>query len=326
MTHRHNSATHATAFSRRDALGARRRSGYTLLEVVLAAFITVLLMVALYTTLNMQYWHAEAGRNAVEKTTLAQGLMKRIADDIAQELAPLVPNSSSSQGGVAGASGTGASTSTTTTASGVTVTAVVSGATSATSTTATSSGSGGAGAALSGGPVTFNLGVQGSANQLTLYVSRFPREVMTAYQNNGNQNNLPIVSDLRQVTYWLAPSGLARQEIKQETSTDPNNAVPPDVPNADSYVISDRVKSLTFSYWDGQNWQDTWDGTAATGQDGVTPQGPPMAIRIEMQIAPPRGAGADDSKNWKTYRQTVFIPTANRLQLTAAQQPLGTGQ
>jgi hypothetical protein len=181
--------------------------------------------------------------------------------------------------------------------------------------------------------------VQGTNNQLTIYASRFPREVLSsngtfASQNSTAQNNTPLVSDIRQITYWLASgegksSGLCRYEIKQETSNDALNATtsgPPSVPDLETCVISSRVKSLTFAYWDGQSWQDSWDGTLPTGSDTVTPQGPPMAIRIEMKIAPPPGDGADDSKNWKTHQQTIYIPTANRLIQQTTQTPLGTGQ
>jgi hypothetical protein len=167
--------------------------------------------------------------------------------------------------------------------------------------------------------VTFNLGVQGDANNLTLYVSRLPREVY-GNQAKVDPNTPAVLSDLRRVSYFMAPKGLARYEIKVATTTDPNAAnLPPNVPDADSYVISDRVKSLSFSYFDGTNWQDSWDGTQA-GPDGTTPQGPPMAIRIEMKIAPAGGSGKDNQSNWKTYRHTIAIPTANRLTQSQQQQ------
>jgi len=174
-------------------------------------------------------------------------------------------------------------------------------------------------------PLAASLSLAGaspSAPVSALYVSRFPREVL-----GSDPANPPLVSDLRRVTYWLAAgsgssSGLARQEVKQETSNDALNTMPPDIPDPDSYLISSRVRSLTFAYWDGQTWQDSWDGTVATGADGVTPQGPPMAIRIEMKIAP--ASGGTDEKSWKTYRQTVYIPTANRL-MTTTLTALGTG-
>jgi Tfp pilus assembly protein PilV len=298
-----------------------RRAGFTLLEVILAALVTVLLMVALYVTLNMQYWHAEAGRNAVEQSTLAQGLMKRVADDISQELAPLVPDTSGASGASGGGAAAAAPAGGASTPASTTAPAASTSPASGTSS-GTSSSTAGAGGNISGGPVTFNYMVQGTDSQLTLYVSRFPREVLGA-----DRTNPPLVSDLRRVTYWLAggsgsASGLARQEVKQETSNDALTTMPPDVPDPESFVISSRVRSLTFAYWDGQAWQDSWDGTTATGSDGTTPQGPPMAIRIEMKIA--RASGADDAKSWKTYRQTVYIPTANRLMPTTL-TPLGTG-
>ena len=64
------------------------------------------------------------------------------------------------------------------------------------------------------------------------------------------------------------------------------------------------MKSLQFEYFDGQSWQDSWDGTQV-GSDGVTPIGPPAAVAITIGLARP---GTDEVK---TYRHVVAIRTAN---------------
>jgi len=169
------------------------------------------------------------------------------------------------------------------------------------------------------GPVLFNLGVQGDTATLTLYVSRLPHDV-----TNGLDSNDPSVvqpSDLRRITYWLAgdggnPLGLARQAVKFVTSSDQISALPPDVSDPGSFVIAEEVKSLQFQYFDGNTWQDTWDGTQP-GSDGVTPQGPPAAIAITLSVARASVGGRNqEDPNPRQYRHVVLIPTANNFNPT----------
>ena len=165
-----------------------------------------------------------------------------------------------------------------------------------------------------GNTVVFNLGVQGDAGRLTLYVSQLPRE-LNLPPAILNSQPLPLVSDLRRITYWLAgggdrPLGLARQEIKLVTSDDLMSAVPPGLPDEPSYVVAEEVKSLAFSYFDGNTRQDSWDGTTA-GLDGATPIGPPVAIAIVVGIAAPGVDNPEGPADLKSYRHVVFIPTAN---------------
>jgi hypothetical protein len=153
-----------------------------------------------------------------------------------------------------------------------------------------------------------------------LYISRVPRE-LNPIPGSDTPDQPMGLSDLRRVSYWLAggssPSGLARQEVTAVTSPDAIGNVPPNIPDEDSLVIAPEVKSLTFSYWDGNAWQDTWDGTAA-GPDGSTPVGPPLAIAITLGVA----TSSTDSNRaadqpLKTYRHVVPILTANGVSQSA---------
>jgi hypothetical protein len=131
-----------------------------------------------------------------------------------------------------------------------------------------------------------------------------------------NANVPPVASDLRRITYWLAggagaPLGLARQELTLVTSDDANSSIPPGIPDEASYVIAEEVTNLTFQYWDGNTWQDQWDGTTP-GSDGVTPIGPPLAIAITIDVASRAAGGRTGTElQIKTYRHVVAIPTAN---------------
>jgi hypothetical protein len=275
-----------------------------------------MLMGALYMAISVQLRHTQLGREVVEQSTLARSLLARIDTDIRQSLGPPMPASTSSgssgSGGASPTMGGGSTGSTATTPSGTSSTTTVgnnttdptSGATSSAGTTTT----GGTGA------VQFNLFVQGDANSIMLYVSRVPRE-LNPIPSSDNADQ-PLVSDLRRVSYWLAgggdnPLGLARQEVTMVTSDEAMANVPPGIPDEGSLVIADEVKSLTFSYWDGSNWQDSWDGTVA-GPDGSTPVGPPLAIAITMGLAIPSAESATGGeRQLKLYRHVVPIVTAN---------------
>jgi prepilin-type N-terminal cleavage/methylation domain-containing protein len=286
------------------------RRGFTLLEVLLAASISVLLLAALYVAVDIQLRHAEDGRAVVAQSTLARALIARITADIAQSLPPQLPaptaGSSSSGTGAGGGTGTGSGAAGSSTASSSTASSASSmNSGSATSSSASGSSSSGS----TSGAVPFNTGIQGDNTHLSLSMSRLPREALAPASDTSISQTSVGLSDLRRITYWLAgsgdsPLGLARQEYKQATSDDSLNA-PSNVPDDPGLVIAPEVKQLEIQYFDGSNWQDSWDGTQA-GADGTTPMGPPVAIAVTLGIAPDA-----ESKSFKVFRQVILIATAN---------------
>jgi prepilin-type N-terminal cleavage/methylation domain-containing protein len=280
------------------------RTGFTLLEVLLAAAIGVLLMAGLYTALNLALSHAQAGRDKVEQSTVARSLFRRINSDVQTELAAYRPSPSASGGGMGGGGAGGAS--------GATGAAGTSGQTGGMSGTS-QSGAGGSSSSSSnvtglGGTFQFNQGVQGTNQMLVLYVSRVPTELDPSW----NGDDVPTVSDLRRITYWLSSGGLSRQEIKVATSDDDAvSGLPTDLPDDSSLVLAPEVQNVTFQYFDGTSWQDSWDGTQTPSSGGNYPQGPPVAIAITIDLAIPGTSAESGDAKRKTYRHVIAIPTAN---------------
>jgi hypothetical protein len=99
-------------------------------------------------------------------------------------------------------------------------------------------------------------------------------------------------------------------------------ALPPNVSDDGTGTIkyTPEVHNINFSYFDGTNWNDTWDSTTL-GADGVTPIGPPRAVAITIEVAQPAANGGE---RLKSYRHVVFIPSANGS--TTMQQPAGNTQ
>jgi hypothetical protein len=186
-----------------------------------------------------------------------------------------------------------------------------------------SSGSSGASSSSNGSTsavsdtISLPLSVQGDSTSLNLFVQRVPREAIPTDPNATPQ----VVSDLRRVSWWLPAGGLARQEVPVETSQDALENLPPGIADEDSYVIASEVKNLQFQYFDGTDWQDSWDCTTP-GTDGVTPIGPPQAIAIVLEIATQQdGVKEEDTPN-KRYRHVVACFSANG---TTAQQQQQNG-
>ena len=280
-----------------------RRVAFTLLEVLLAMAIGVLLLAGLYVALSSQLRHAQIGRDLIEQGTLARSLLSRMTNDISSHLGPLNPPPARQQSGAQSASATAqpadSSAATTSTAG---------------AGASTAADSGDAAAAGLSGPVTINLGVQGDETTLVLYVSRVPRDLNLLTAQMADLVNPNVSSDHRRITYWLAggadaPSGLARQEVQLVTSDELLDSLTPDVADPSALIIAEEVRGLSFRYWDGTTWQTTWDGSAP-GADGVKPVGPPLAIEIILDVAPPGAAGRSEVAT-KRYRHVVGIATAN---------------
>lgn len=313
------------------------RSGYTLLEVILTLGIAVLLLAGLYIALNTLLSQQRVGRSLAAHNAVLRSLLARLEHDLTSELAPLDPHvnplavqlssgvvvpgassgstRSSSSGGSASSGNTGSSPG------GATSTSNASNNTAGSSTGSNSTGNASGVSQVSGtgvgteGPVVFNLGLQGDATHLTLYTSLAPTEVLRSL--TAPSQTTPLVSDLRRITYWLAgspdaPLGLARQEIKIATSADALTPFDPSQVDEKAYVLAEEVVGLSFQYFDGSDWLDSWDGTQVQA-DGQTPLGPPLAVAINLTLRRNTENGEGNTVN---YRYVIALPTANNFLTT----------
>jgi len=281
----------------------------------------MLLLGALYVAVDMQLRFAQNSRDLVEESTLARAILARIDSDASQVVGLSDPGRFRVAAGADALSDPTATSPTTPTTAAAPTTA----ASTAGMTTGASSSSASPSTSTTAGGTSTNivlpLGVQGDSETLHLYVSRVPRELYL----NINIDAPPVVSDLRRVSYWLpggqdSPTGLARQEVLLVTSDDALQNLPPGIDIESSYVIAEEVRSLIFQYFDGTNWQDTWDSTVP-GADGVTPIGSPRAIAVTVGVARPGANG-----NVKIYRHVIAITSANgTTQQTQAQSNTGGG-
>ena len=251
----------------------RHRPGFTLLEVLLASAIAMLLLAALYFALDLTLRQAEAGREAVAVDTLARGVFRRLDRDLTMTLGPLPPKSGGNSVGEPpdGATDALPEETTDTTAAG------------------TDEADAGTETAALAADVLFQAGVYGTEQQLTVFVSQVPDVLAALSPMSMSDPDVQSPSGLRRVTYWLAgggTGGLCRQVRVWVTADGVRNSVDPDFADEPSDIIAESVVDLAFEYFDGAAWATSWDGSVP-GPDGVTPIGPPRAVRVTLWIELP---------------------------------------
>jgi prepilin-type N-terminal cleavage/methylation domain-containing protein len=317
----------------------RARGGFTLLEILLASVIGGLILYGLYLAIDVQLRFADAGRNAVEQSTLARSLMARISSDVAPCVgladpgrytqargqgqqtgggaAPTQPAGGGMGGGMGGGRGGGMGGG-------------MGGGRGGGMGGGMGGGTGGTGAGMGGGTapgmtdpaagmteeplveegvIDLVRAFVGDETGVTLFVSRLPKPP----DNPGltAPEDAQVTSDQRLIAYWIADGGgLARQEVPVASADTATVTLARGTAAEKDYVIAPEVVRVEFSYFDGTGWLASWDGRSL-GQDGKTPKGPPTAMAVVLELEFPGTGGAQPRR--RTYRQVIAIPTANGL-------------
>ena len=266
-----------------------RRSAFTLLEILLASLIAILLLAALYFAMDMTLRQTAESRDAVDIDNLSRGVFTRVSIDLSGSLGPLPPKS----GGNAASSGSSSSstpaatadpTAAATTPAATDPTAAL--AAAAADPTAALAAATDAAATPQAADLSFQAGVIGSDKQLTVFVSRLPG-TLTSAKGLTEIPGTQLPSDLYRITYWLGQNGgLCRQERPWVTADGVRNSSDPDLSDEAGDTLVQEVTDATFEYFDGSSWMPSWDGTQSS-PDGVTPTGPPRAVRLKLTFSIP---------------------------------------
>ncbi len=86
-------------------------------------------------------------------------------------------------------------------------------------------------------------------------------------------------SELQNISYYLdgnaGPTG-GRDLIRAVT----RNLLPPTTTDSDKQWLLGNVRTLTFTYYNGSTWADTWDSTTQTNNL-------PRAVKVQLNLAAP---------------------------------------
>lgn len=284
-----------------------RRSAFTLLEVLLASLIAILLLAALYFAMDMTLRQTAESRDAVDVDNLSRGVFTRVNIDLSGSLGPLPPKSGGNAASSTPAPAAATDPMMTATTPAATDPAAALAAAAADPTAALAAATDAA-ATPQAADLSFQAGVIGSDKQLTVFVSRLPG-TLTSAKGLTEIPGTQLPSDLYRITYWLSQNGgLCRQERPWVTADGVRNSADPDLSDEAGDTLVQEVTDVTFEYFDGSSWLPSWDGTQPS-PDGVTPTGPPRAVRVKLTFSIPASRPGNQPLE-HTVEQVIPIRTA----------------
>jgi hypothetical protein len=243
------------------------RPGYTLLEVILSLWLTLMLMAALYAALKLHLKMAQEGPEAVRRAQLARAVLTRIARDL-RAAVPELPTTESS----------GASTGSSSSSAG-----------SASASGSTSSGD----ISSETGSYASAFGLLGGSDWLEVYVieqgadlddaeelasAGLAAQASNVFRVSYNLIELAMRPDSTGRTVRLA---LARTQVPAAAAEEFDATSDEADFRAATDVLASDVGHVQFQYWDDTTgeWLDSW------GTD--LPTAPPRAVRVFISLQRP---------------------------------------
>ena len=272
----------------RQYMPRARRSGFTLLEVLLAISISMIILGALVYMIDFQLRSVDVSRRRVEEAQLARALLQRMAEDIraAVRYSPLdfeaLPASAgnidaegladaASAGGFPGAPGGGG-------AAGDAAAAADSAADSSSLPSEVPQSIPGLFAGID----------HRGLNSLQVDVSRLPRldEFQQLVAVGPDGRTIDHISDVKTISYYIHPTvgGLVRRMRSRASEQYALQMGFIDDTGDEAFVIAPEVVELTYRFFDGTSWYYDWNSDDRGGL--------PMAVEITLAFAPP--ADEDD--------------------------------
>jgi prepilin-type N-terminal cleavage/methylation domain-containing protein len=304
---------------------APRRSGFTLLEVLLTLMLASLVLVVLGMAVDFQLRVVDRGRGDVEEAQLARVLLHRIANDLrgaipydpldieglvaeviastadsAEEAVAAYGDAGSAEG--AEDSSRGGSSEGSSQDSQGSQNSAPEASDSEPTEDAESDQASGTGESVLPRSVP---GLYGESEWLQVDVGRLPRLDQFDYllTQSAGSTTVDRLSDVKTVTYYVVPpeegavdlaadvtessSGLVRRELDRAVASYGSEAGQPDM-ESDAAPLAPEVSAIAFRYYDGTEWVDSWDSAEAGSL--------PAAVEITISIMP---FGRQRTSSWQ---------------------------
>lgn len=129
------------------------------------------------------------------------------------------------------------------------------------------------------------------------------------YTSSGRIDGWTSYADVQMVSYYLAPAdngGPTRNLVRVVT----RNLLPVLENTAETQTLLTGVASAAVTFFDGENWLDTWDSTTTTSL--------PTAIKFSFVLAPRDGSVARADQSPIELVVPVLVKTAATLQQETA--------
>lgn len=178
--------------------------------------------------------------------------------------------------------------------------------------------------------VSFRPTLLGAQNVIMLDISRLPRLDQYNPVISSPDLDLNTPSDVKSLAYFVslskggieeemdfaetrAPGGLYRREIDRSVANYMSDVSLISSPDPYTRLIAHEIAQISFRYWDGEAWQTSWDSDPAEN-DGF-----PSAIEITLVIDTERSAAqtqsydfaGPDGETSETYVSVVHLPVTD---------------
>jgi prepilin-type N-terminal cleavage/methylation domain-containing protein len=263
----------------------QKLAGFTLIEVLIALGLSVVLLAAVYGSLQMMYRFQSAGKTEIRISQIQRSIIRMLIEDLGSIVLQLPEESGTeSSSEQAADSEESSSTSESSTSS-----------TGSASSTLTASPSTLSGVDDSGVPWTF--GLVGNAEAFHVTVSKPSRDL--AYDSPyASESVVGRMSDLQIVSWGLAPLPADYRLFGPEVSvSDPPRdalgrraldllgAVDVDAALMEQDLLAPEITEVLFEYFDGAIWVEEWDSQAY----GALPRAIRVTLGFWIEPGKPRG-------------------------------------
>lgn len=283
----------------------RQRSGFTLLEVILAIGLTSLLLAAIYSALDLYWKYTTLGHRQVEQAQIARAIFQKISNDLHCVTFRLETAEEDSESSTSSEDSMGSEETETVE---IEVTSPDDAYTSG------------------------NIGVYGDSQSLVLHTSRPTRQPLLIAQNANQDASSTLRSDLLSVSYFLAVAGagglqgaagdqfrnasgssedvqgLARLEGDRLSMSMADQSADLEELASQSVLLAREIGTLQFQYFDGTDWLDLWDST----EYGTVPQAIKVTIGFRRDESQDNNNTVDEnfSSFGNTYTMVIALPLA----------------
>lgn len=318
-------ALHFQCHGRTQAIRRWRPTGFTLLELVLALGLTIVILAAITSAMQLYLLQLDRRRGEIEQKQVSRGVIRLVSEDLRSAIQYKAQDFSALENLVASQSlaglgvGTGDENGELDQVDG----------SAGGSTTDQGSQQETAAEEPPGRPTLI-----GERAFVRVDTSRLPRldEYNPLIAPRGAEHHLP--SDIKSVTYFFSNSppvgtdsihrdigqrgGLYRRQVDRAAeayrSGDVQIVLQPD---EYSELVAPEVASVQFRYWDGKNWRMTWDSQENNGF--------PTAIEIQIVIDSERNRQPSINDQVRdleleVIRTVVSLPVAEICSDTASEE------
>jgi hypothetical protein len=280
----------SSSFAGRRQLAAfGPRSGFTLLEVILALGLAVIVVGLVGNAVNGTLRFIDRGREKTERDQLARAVLTKIGNDV-RGVVRYEPFDSKGMMSVKSSSSSSKNSNTSKTGDSKTAK------TDSSSKSSDSSSSSNSGSSSSSSTTTTTIaGVYGDQYRLQIDVGRLPHVYEYGTQSSDSTTSTTVPSDVKTVSYYLngspsAPTGaaidgvgLVRTELDRSAALYTTTTGSTPESEGAAVIIAPEVSIVEFQYFDGTTWLTSWDSTASSGL--------PQSIKISVALATPSNTG-----------------------------------